>query len=109
SIVAGAAPTLSEWGAILMTLLIIATCTMFLVGRGKAATELAATEAPMFAATFNKIDFKLFAKVALYVEAAVVLVLIALRAGAVDIGGALASGLLVAFIAHLFIGGARRR
>jgi CHRD domain-containing protein len=106
---AGAAPTLSEWGAILMTLLIIATCTMFLVGRGKAATEMAATEVPMFTATFNRIDLKLFAKVALYVEAAVVLALIALRAGAVDIGGALTSGLLVAFIAHLFIGGARRR
>src|SRR5262249_23655946 len=41
TIVAGAAPTLSEWGAIFMTLLIIATCTMFLVGRVIAATDLA--------------------------------------------------------------------
>jgi len=51
----------------------------------------------------------LFAKVGLVVEALVATVLLAVRAGAVDIVGALVSGLLASFILHLLIGAARRR
>ena len=103
------APTLSEWGAILMGLLIIAACVFFLIGRSKTSMVLAAG-AP--SATFEgpmKADWRLLAKVTLYVETAIALTLIVLSARAVDVAGALTSGLVVAFILHLFIGGARRR
>lgn len=104
------APTLSEWGAILMTLLFIAAGTFFLIGRGRSAATLAGVEtSATFAGPVKAIDWKSLAKVALYVEAATALVLVALSAGAVDVIGALTSGLLVAFILNLFIGGARRR
>lgn len=102
------APTLSEWGAILMGLLIIAICLYFLLGR-KTSMALAGGSA---SATFQgpmKADWRLLAKVTLYVEAAIALVLIALSARTVDIAGALTSGLVVAFILHLFIASARRR
>ncbi|MEK6320669.1 MAG: CHRD domain-containing protein [Acidobacteriota bacterium] len=106
---AGGAPTLSEWGAILMGLLIIAACMFFLLGRSKTSMALpggspsTAFEGPM------KADWRLLASVTLYVEAAIVLALIVLSARTVDIAGALTSGLVVAFILHLFIGAARRR
>jgi hypothetical protein len=105
----GSAPTLSEWGAILMGLLIIAACVFFLVGHkasiGLAAAAPSATvEGPMKA-----IDWRLMAKVTLYVEAAITLALIALSAGVTDAVGALTSGLLVAFIVHVLIGVTRRR
>jgi cbb3-type cytochrome oxidase subunit 3 len=104
------APTLSEWGLILMTLLFIAVGTFFLVGRGKAATAAGAAEASvMFAGPVKAIDWKLLAQVALCVEAVVALGLIVFAAGAVDVLGALTSGLVIAFILHLFIGGARSR
>jgi hypothetical protein len=104
------APTLSEWGLILMTLLFIAVGTFFLVGRGKAATAAGAVEASVMMAGLAKpIDWRLLAQVALCVEAVIALGLLAVAAGAVDVLGALTSGLVIAFILHLFIGGARRR
>jgi hypothetical protein len=105
-----AAPTLSEWGMILMTLLFIAAGTFFLVGRGRAVSALGGTESSaMFAGPVKAIDWKLLAYVALCVEAVTAVALVALRANAVDVFGALTSGLVIAFILHLFIGGARRR
>lgn len=105
-----AAPTLSEWGVILMTLLFIAVCTLFIVGRTRTASAVLGAETPiLFARSFGAIDWRLLARVTLYVEAAIGLVLIALRPGAVDVLGALTAGLAVAFIAHLLIGSARRR
>ena len=106
----GTVPTLSEWGAILMALLIIAACTFFLVGHSKAALSLAAV-APSteFTGTEKAPDWKLLARTAMYVEALIALALIALSANPVDILGALTSGLVVAFILHLLIGGTRRR
>jgi CHRD domain/IPTL-CTERM motif len=104
------APTLSEWGIILMTLLFIAVGTFFLVGRGKAVGASGAAEAPvMLSGPVKAIDWKLLAQVALFVEAVISLTLLAIGAGAVDVMGALTSGLVIAFILHLFIGSARRR
>jgi hypothetical protein len=104
------APTLSEWGIILMTLLFIAACTFFLVGRRSAASSLGTAESPvMLAGPVKAIDWKLLAKVALVVEAAVALGLLAFAAGAVDVFGALTSGLVISFVLHLLIGSARRR
>jgi hypothetical protein len=104
------APTLSEWGAILMTLLFIAAGTFFLIGRGNAVSSLAGAEASaMLAGPVKSIDWRLLATVALCVEAVIALSLVALAANAVDVLGALTSGLVVAFILHLFIGSARRR
>jgi hypothetical protein len=105
----GTVPTLSEWGAILMALLIIAACTFFLVGHSKAALSLAAVAPTGFTGTEKALDWKLLARTAMYVEAVIALALIALSANPVDILGALSSGLVVAFILHLLIGGARRR
>src|SRR4030095_174655 len=98
----GAAPTLSEWGAILMGLLVIAICLSFLLGRSKTSMALPGGSP---SATFQgpmKLDLRLLAKVTLYVEAAIGLALIFVSANAVDIAGALTSGLVVAFIIHLF-------
>ena len=102
-------PTLSQWGAILMGLLIISACVFFLVGRSESSMALAA-DAPSPAQRPMKIvtDWRLLARVTLYVETALVLALIALRAGPVDVAGALASGLVIAFIVHLLIGVSRR-
>ncbi|MEK6285730.1 MAG: putative Ig domain-containing protein [Acidobacteriota bacterium] len=106
----GAVPTLSEWGAILMALLIIAACTFFLAGHSKAAMSLAgAVPSTAFTGAEKPLDWKLLARTAMYVEAAIALALIALSANPVDILGALTSGLVAAFILHLLIGGARRR
>lgn len=104
------APTLSEWGAIMMGLLIVAACVFFLVGRGKASMALGGTATvSTFDGPAKVVDWKLLAKVTMYVEAGVALALVALRAGPTDAVGALTSGLLVAFIAHVFIAAARRR
>jgi CHRD domain-containing protein len=106
AVVGASAPTLSEWGAILMGLLVIAACIFFLLG---SKTSMAL---PGVSATFQapmKADWRLLVKVTLYVEAAIALVLIVLSARTVDIAGALTSGLVVAFILHLLIGSARRR
>lgn len=106
---AGGTPTLSEWGAILMGLLIVATCVFFLIGR-KTGLALAGSEtSASFAGQTQAIDWKLLARVTMYVEAAIVLGLIAVKAGTTDVVGALASGLLIAFIVQVLIGAARRR
>ena len=101
------APTLSQWGAILMPLLIVSVCVYFIVGRGKAV--FAGGMATVSASAPQAIDWRLFAKVALGVETLVAITLLAFRAGAVDIVGALTSGLLASFILHLLIGATRRR
>jgi hypothetical protein len=101
-----AAPTLSEWGLILMTLLFIGACTFFLVGRGR--TAFAGDSTAMINAPVTVLDWRLFVKVALSVEVMIALVLGVLRAGAVDIFGALASGLVLAYILHLLIKSARK-
>jgi hypothetical protein len=94
----------------LMGLLIIAACTFFLVGHSKAVMSLAAAApSTAFTGAEKTLDWKLLARTAMYVEAAIALALIALSANPVDILGALTSGLVVAFILHLLIGGARRR
>jgi CHRD domain. len=99
------APTLSEWGIILMTLLFIAAGTFFLVGRN----SLAMAAAPaLFQAPVKAIDWRLLAQVALVVELLISVALLALSSGAVDVMGALTAGLVVAFILHLLIGRARR-
>ena len=103
------APTLSEWGAILMTLLFIALGTFFIIARGKTATLLAGTnESSHTEARAAAIDWGLLAKIAVIVEIAIGAALIALRADAVDTIGALTSGLLIAFILHLFVSNWRR-
>ena len=99
-------PTLSQWGMILMTLIFLATGMFFLVGRNRlAAGEAGATLSTQSPA----LDWRLFGKVALVVEAIIALVLLAVSSGPVDAIGALASGLIVAFIVHLLINSARRR
>lgn len=99
------APTLSEWGMILMTLLMLAAGTFYLVVR----RHLAVGEGAMIsAATAEAIDWRRFAKVALVVEFVIAVALLALAANAVDVMGALASGLVVAYIIHLLVGAARK-
>jgi CHRD domain-containing protein len=108
--VPGGAPTLSEWGAILMTLLFIAVCTFFLLGRSKTALAMAGGEqTALTSRTFRAVDWKLLIRVALVVEVIVGMGLAALRADAVDISGALTSGLILAYTIHLFIGNSRGR
>jgi len=93
-----------------MALLIIAACTFFMAGISKAAIYLGATVSSTAVTGPGKaLDWKLLARTSVYVEAGIALVLLALSANLVDIMGALSSGLLVAFILHLLIGGARRR
>jgi hypothetical protein len=105
----GGTPTLSEWGAILMGLLVVAACVFFLMRR-KTGLALAGSEAPTsFDGQLQAIDWRSLARVTMYVEAAVVLGLIAFKAGPTDTVGALASGFLIAFIVHVFVGAARRR
>lgn len=101
-------PTLSQWGAILMGLLIICTCVFFLVGRSETSMLAAAAPSPVTQGPMKATDWRLLAKVTLYVEAAIILALIALSAGPVDVAGALTSGLVIAFIVHLLIGSSRR-
>jgi len=105
----GGTPTLSEWGAILMGLLVVAACVFFLMRR-KTGMALAGSEtSTSFEGQSQAIDWRLLARVTMYIEAAIVLGLIAFKAGPTDVVGALASGLLIAFIVHVFAGAARRR
>jgi hypothetical protein len=98
-------PTLSQWGMILMTLLFLATGLFFLMGRNRLATAEAGVT---IGAPSPALDWRLFGKVALVIEAIIAVVLLAVSSGAVDAIGALASGLILAFIVHLLIGSARR-
>jgi hypothetical protein len=103
------APTLSEWGAILMGLLIIAACLFFLAGRSRAAMAHAGAAPTTPAQQMIAIDWKFLAKVTLVVEAVIAVALIVVSARGVDVAGALTSGLVVAFVLHLLIGDALRR
>ncbi|PYP89366.1 MAG: hypothetical protein DMF61_03920 [Blastocatellia bacterium AA13] len=106
----GAVPTLSEWGAILMALLIIAAGSFVLARYRKSAMSVAAgVPSTGFMRAEKAVDWKLLARTTIYVEAAIALPLIVLSANQVDILGALTSGLVLAFILHLLNGGARRR
>lgn len=109
--VAGATvPTLSEWGAILMGLMIVAVSVFFLVGRGRRSMTLSSgASSTIFEGPMKGTDWRLLAKVTLYVEVAIALALVALSARALDVAGALTSGLVLAFIVHLLMGSARRR
>jgi hypothetical protein len=103
-------PTLSEWGAILMGLLIIAACLFFMLGRSRSAMALAgAASSTSPSQPVRALDWKLLAGVTAVVEAVIVLALIALPARGIDIAGALTSGLVVAFVIHLLINSTRRR
>ena len=102
-------PTLSEWGAILMGLLIIASCVFFLAGRSRTSVALAGAAPSPAQNRMKVIDWRLLAKVTLYVEVAIVLALIAFSATPVDMAGAVTSGLVIAFIVHLVVADARRR
>jgi hypothetical protein len=99
-------PTLSQWGAILMFLLILAAGMFFVAGR----RPIVAAEAGFVAGNSRPIDWKLLTTVTMYVEAAVVLGLVALHSviATPDIFGAIAAGLIVAFIVHLLIRQSRK-
>lgn len=102
-------PTLSEWGAILMFLLLAAAGTFFLIGRRKAMFAVAGADQASLPDS-NAIDWSSLVRVTMYVEAGIALGLVALSAFVtmVDVAGALGSGLVVAFIIHLMIGAKRR-
>jgi hypothetical protein len=101
-------PTLSEWGAILMGLIVVAACVFFLTGRKSSMALAAGAPAPVAQEPMKAIDLQLLARVTLFVEAAIVLALIVWSPKPVDVIGAIASGLVVAFIIHLLIVSARR-
>jgi hypothetical protein len=93
-----------------MALLIVAISTSFLLGHSKAALSLAAHgSSTALPGTGRILDYKLLARTTICVEGVITLALLALSANNVDIVGALTSGLVVAFILHLWILGARRR
>ncbi|HKA19938.1 MAG TPA: CHRD domain-containing protein [Blastocatellia bacterium] len=102
-------PTLSEWGAILMGLIVVAACVFFLTGRKSSMALAAGASMPAAQKPMKAIDLPLLGKVTLYVEAGIVLALIVWSPKPVDVAGAITSGLVVAFIIHLLIVGARRR
>jgi hypothetical protein len=81
-----------------------------MAGNGETAISLAAALPSIsFTGAEKVLNWKLLARTAMYVEATIALALVALSANPVDILGALASGLVVAFILYLLIGRARRR
>lgn len=104
------APTLSEWGAILMFLLIAAVATYFIVGRGTTLATAGGEQSIAISSPHKAFDARLLARVTLYVEVAVGLGLVAFASSvkAVDVGGALLSGLVLAFIIHMMILAKRR-
>jgi hypothetical protein len=100
-----AAPTLSQWGAILMALMIIATGLFFLAGRRTAAgTTTGSVDGASIPGATRTIDWKRFLWATLAVEAVIGAVLVALRAGPVDVLGALSCGVIGGFIVHLLEG-----
>jgi hypothetical protein len=110
-----AAPTFSEWGIILATLLFVAAGVFFLFGSTMTAGAVAGGSSVAFGRSVKSIDWKLLAKVALSVEVILALAFpVALREGLVvldvkDVLGVLTSGLVISFIIHLFIQSARQR
>jgi hypothetical protein len=103
------APTLSEWGVILMFLLLAAAATFFLVGRRNTILAAVGAEQPAFSAP-RTIEWNRFARVLLYVEAVIALTLVALSSfiTALDVAGGLVSGVVAAFIVYLMIAAKRR-
>lgn len=103
-------PTLSEWGAILMFLLMLAAGTYFLVGRGSFAALGPEVAAGHLAEPIKPLDLRLLVKVTLAVEGVILLGLLLLSSVVtmIDVGGALVSGLVIAFTLHLMIGRMRR-
>jgi hypothetical protein len=79
------------------------------------AGAVAGGSSVVFGRSIKSIDWKLVAKVALYVEVILALAFpVALREGLVvldvkDVMGVFTSGLVIAFIIHLFIQSARQR
>jgi hypothetical protein len=101
-------PTLSEWGMILMFLLLGASAVYFIMTRGSAVAMAGGSKSLSLSAPRASVNFKLFARVAMYVEVLVALGLVALSSWVtaitpVDVGGALLSGLIIAFVIHLMI------
>src|SRR5262249_38161674 len=101
----GVSPTLSQWGALIMTLLFLAAGTFFLMGRFRTAQNAGTADAPMTPVPFS---FAQLARTALYVEVAVALALVALKAGPVDAIGALISGAIAAFVLAMLFSARKR-
>lgn len=100
-----AAPTLSQWGMILMSLLMLAAGVYFLV----AGRPVASADGRVIGAVSGGLlNWRRFAPIALVVELVVAVALLALAASPVDVMGALASGLIAAYIIHLLMGAARK-
>jgi hypothetical protein len=97
-------PTLSEWGAIIMGLLIVATGLFFVVGRSRAAASVGSVEG-VVPASRGTIEWRGYFKTALVVEALTGITLGALSAyiTPTDVMGALTSGLIVAFVIQMFV------
>jgi hypothetical protein len=105
-----AAPTLSQWGAILLSLLLLATGTVFITGRRRMAVE---TETLSGASNFNEparplFAAKIFAKalavtLSLFLAGLATFTRLSGSIGAIDVCGALLCSLIVAYIAHLLI------
>jgi len=101
-------PTLSEWGAIIMGLLIVATGLFFLLGRGRLAAAFGDVEGTIPAGR-GTVDWKLYVKTALVTEGLLTVGLLALPAHVTvtDAMGALTSGLIVAFVIQMFVASRR--
>ena len=97
-------PTLSEWGAIIMGLLIVATGLFFVVGKGRAAASVG-TIASVIPAGRGTIEWRRYFKTAVIVEGLTGITLAALSAyiTPTDVMGALTSGLIVAFVVQMFV------
>jgi len=97
-------PTLSEWGAIIMGLLIVATGLFFVAGRRRAAISAGSIEGVVPAGR-GDIEWRGYFKTALVVEALTGITLGALSAyiTPTDVMGALTSGLIVAFVIRMFV------
>jgi hypothetical protein len=98
-------PTLSEWGAIIMGLLIVAAGLFFLTSRGRIASAFGELDGSgVVSADRRPFEWKAYAKTALTIEALATVVLLALRPHITptDVMGALTSGLIVAFVFRMF-------
>jgi hypothetical protein len=97
-------PTLSEWGAIIMGLLIVATGLFFVAGRTRAAAGVGSIEG-ITPSDRVMIEWRRYFKTALVVEGVTGMTLVALAAYVTptDVMGALTSGLIVAFVIQMFL------
>ncbi len=101
-------PTLSQWGSVLMLLLLAAAGAMALTARIK--TETASVEGGVSSHWLRVVNPRILGRTTLVVEAAIGLALLALRSAVSesDVAGALTCGFVLAFIVHLFIVNARQ-